>query len=76
MKLDGMTAVVTGAASGIGLAITEAMAPCDSRRHRGGEGRSGAHKLRRRGLRADALSLDVTDDRWMLSVSGGLTMAG
>ncbi len=67
MKLDGMTAVVTGAASGIGLAIGEALAEAGAHTIFGDiaaeKAETEAQRLRRRNLAADAIALDVTDDR-------------
>ncbi len=58
MKLDGMTAVVTGAASGIGLAIAEAMAEAGAHAIFGDiaveKAEAEAQRLRRRNLAADA----------------------
>lgn len=66
MKLDDRIAIVTGAASGIGLATAQALAAAgatavladidDAR------GEAAAAELRAAGLRADYLHCDVTDD--------------
>jgi 2-hydroxycyclohexanecarboxyl-CoA dehydrogenase len=66
MKLDGKLAVVTGAASGIGLATAETLAEAgahviiaDVAREKG---ESAACTLQKKGRQADYLHLDVTED--------------
>lgn len=67
MMLEGMTAVVTGAASGIGLAIAEGLAEAGAHALLADiaveKAQGEAERLRRRNLRADAFAVDVTDDR-------------
>ena len=69
-NLDGLIAVVTGGAQGLGLGITEQLA-CDGAtviiadlQH--GKGRSEAARLQADGLQVQAVHLDITD-------SGGVT---
>lgn len=66
MKLDGKIAIVTGGASGIGLATAETLAEAgahmiiaDVARDKG---ESAACALQKKGRQADYLHLDVTDD--------------
>jgi 2-hydroxycyclohexanecarboxyl-CoA dehydrogenase len=66
MKLEGKIAIVTGAASGIGLATAETMAKAgahvviaDIARDRG---EAAACAIQKKGLKADYVHLDITDD--------------
>jgi 2-hydroxycyclohexanecarboxyl-CoA dehydrogenase len=65
MRLDGKTAVVTGAASGIGRACAEAMAEAGAHVLLGdiaeGPGAEAAAAIRAKGRGADFIRLDVTD---------------
>ena len=63
--LSGQVAVVTGAAQGLGLAITEKLARCGATVVIGdlqeGKGQAAAEALRQDGLSVDAAALDVAD---------------
>ncbi|HVB88108.1 MAG TPA: 3-oxoacyl-ACP reductase family protein [Candidatus Dormibacteraeota bacterium] len=66
MKLEGKIAIVTGAASGIGLATAETMAEAgahvviaDIARDKG---EAAACAIQKKGLKADYVHLDITDD--------------
>lgn len=66
MRVEGKIAIVTGAASGIGLATAEVMAEAGAHVFMGDiaadKGKAEAERLRGRGLKADFLPLDVTKD--------------
>src|SRR5208282_1130996 len=66
MRLDGKTAVVTGAASGIGLATAQCLSDAGAHVLIGDiaaeKGQEAAARLRSAQRQADYLPLDVTDD--------------
>ena len=65
MRIDGKTAVITGAASGIGKAVAEALAAAGAHVVLGdlneAGGAAAAAEIRGRGQKADFFRLDVTD---------------
>lgn len=66
MNLSGKTAIVTGAASGIGLATAETLAEAGARVFLADiareKGEAAAASIRQKGLQAEYAYLDVTDD--------------
>jgi 2-hydroxycyclohexanecarboxyl-CoA dehydrogenase len=76
MRLDGKTAVVTGAASGIGRATAETLAAAGAYTILGdiseGRGNEAAEAIRSSGGRAEFLRLDVTDLASIEALRGAL----
>lgn len=66
MRVNGKIAIVTGAASGIGLATAEGLAEAGAHVFLGDiavdKGKAEAERLRGRGFKADFVQLDVTQD--------------
>jgi 3alpha(or 20beta)-hydroxysteroid dehydrogenase len=73
-RFDGQTALVTGAARGLGLAVAEALAAQGAYVYLGDidiqEAEHGAQSLRSAGFKARAVALDVTDEAAWREVIG------
>lgn len=76
MKLDGKIAIVTGAASGIGLATAETLAEAGARvviaDIARDKGEAAASDLQKKGLKVDYIHLDITDDSSIAAFSSSV----